>query len=35
MNEWQQCSYDVGKEIQIDGKAREGKGRELIGILSR
>lgn len=23
-----ECSYDVRKEIQIDGKAREAKGRE-------
>lgn len=30
----QQCSYDVRKEIQIDGKGKKAKGRELIGILS-
>ena len=29
----QQCSYDVRKEIQIDGKGKKAKGSELIGII--
>ena len=32
MKKRQQCSYDVRKEIQING--REEKGKELIGILT-
>lgn len=34
MKKSQQCSYDVRKEIQTDGKGKEAKGRVLIGILS-